>query len=573
MLNSHHFLKSVDEFLTENPKLNLSTFTKQLLDCDLKNIGGKYLPDSPVTGKNETLEANCVLQLVKLRNIGAPKENEHSHSSPPMYKLTLTDGLTNINCLALENIPNLSLNTPPGTKIHLTGILKIKSNLVILFAKNVKILGGNVDYLVNKWKLTKDLSHHIRKMCLTDTAPPPWVPFGTRQKTQVDTSKKVFEETNPKDDQQTNEFSEARKAVVAEALETKAKTIKTFAQQNIDKSKIIAESITNASNQPSTTSTAPRQKEQKKGKKGKFRDIDNEEDYSDVKNTARPPAASTLFDAFKTKLNIQDEEKPIPQPEPTFEPRGRGQRGQRFQRGRNQPQQQQQSKTDTNKQVYNPNDFAFELGDDPTKSTKQKEVDYYYNPADFEDKKELKKETKTEFKNSFEANKPLAKNEPNQNQNQNNINAKNEININPSNSQRGNYNNRNNQNNDNRDNRNYNQDRNIPSMTFSRSQNNPRPQQQQFNQGYNNNYRNNNYQNQYYDDRQNYQSNNYQPNYNQNNYRDGNYYQDDYYYDDDQYSNNQYYDQSGPRYQRGNMNQNRGSNFDRNQNYSNRRNY
>lgn len=124
--------------------------------------------------------------MVKLRNIGAPKENEHSHSAPPLYKFMLTDGSANINCLAMEKISNLSLNTPPGTKIHLTGEIRIKSNLILLFAKNVKILGGHVDYLVEKWKLTKDLSNHVRKLCMTDTTPPPWVPFGTRQQTQGD---------------------------------------------------------------------------------------------------------------------------------------------------------------------------------------------------------------------------------------------------------------------------------------------------------------------------------------------------------------------------------------------------
>lgn len=46
------------------------------------------------------------------------------------------------------------------------------------------------------------------------------------------------------------------------------------------------------------------EEEPKKGRKGKFRDIDNEQDYSDKNNTARPPASATLFDALKTKLNL-----------------------------------------------------------------------------------------------------------------------------------------------------------------------------------------------------------------------------------------------------------------------------
>lgn len=84
----------------------------------------------------------------------------------------------------MENLSNINLNTPPGTKIFLNGEIKIKSNMFLLFAKNIKILGGHVDYLVEKWKLTKDLSSHVRKMCMTDTPPPPWVPFGKHQQTQ-----------------------------------------------------------------------------------------------------------------------------------------------------------------------------------------------------------------------------------------------------------------------------------------------------------------------------------------------------------------------------------------------------
>ena len=76
------------------------------------------------------------------------------------------------------------MNTPPGTKILLNGNIKIKSSLLLLNDKNATVLGGYVDYLVTKWKTNQDLSQHVRQANATETAPPPWVPFGYRQQAQ-----------------------------------------------------------------------------------------------------------------------------------------------------------------------------------------------------------------------------------------------------------------------------------------------------------------------------------------------------------------------------------------------------
>lgn len=52
-------------------------------------------------------DANLVLQLVKLRNIAAPKENETCNTAPRMFKITLTDGTVHCNALVLNDIPKL----------------------------------------------------------------------------------------------------------------------------------------------------------------------------------------------------------------------------------------------------------------------------------------------------------------------------------------------------------------------------------------------------------------------------------------------------------------------------------
>lgn len=129
-----------------------------------------------------------------------------------------------------EPSTKLSINTPPGTKILIKGSIKIKSNLLILNNQSCQVLGGHVEYLVAKWKTAKELQQHVRVVNLA-TAPPPWVPFGVRQVNQVDTSKKVFAQNETQEEDATSEFSQARQAALAEAMEAKLKITKTFTQQ------------------------------------------------------------------------------------------------------------------------------------------------------------------------------------------------------------------------------------------------------------------------------------------------------------------------------------------------------
>ncbi|VTJ88732.1 Hypothetical predicted protein, partial [Marmota monax] len=46
------------------------------------------------------LEGPCVLQIQKILNIAAPKDNEESQAAPRMLRLQMTDGHT--SCIAVE---------------------------------------------------------------------------------------------------------------------------------------------------------------------------------------------------------------------------------------------------------------------------------------------------------------------------------------------------------------------------------------------------------------------------------------------------------------------------------------
>uniref|UniRef100_A0A8C9PFN9 RecQ mediated genome instability protein 1 OB-fold domain-containing protein n=1 Tax=Spermophilus dauricus TaxID=99837 RepID=A0A8C9PFN9_SPEDA len=106
-----------------------------------------------------------------------------------MLRLQMTDGHT--SCIAVEFSynPKISLNTPPGTKVKLSGIVDVKNGFLLLNDSNTTILGGEVEHLFEKWELQRSLSKRNRSNIGTEGGPPPFVPFGQKcvSHVQVDT--------------------------------------------------------------------------------------------------------------------------------------------------------------------------------------------------------------------------------------------------------------------------------------------------------------------------------------------------------------------------------------------------
>ena len=48
-----------------------------------------------------------------------------------------------------------STNTPPGTKVLLLHKTEVQRGFLLLAKTSLKILGGTVEHLVQKWNLTK----------------------------------------------------------------------------------------------------------------------------------------------------------------------------------------------------------------------------------------------------------------------------------------------------------------------------------------------------------------------------------------------------------------------------------
>ncbi|CAO2591723.1 Tudor domain-containing protein 3 [Lemmus lemmus] len=179
------------------------------------------------------LEGPCVLQIQKVRNVAAPKDNEESQAAPRMLRLQMTDGHTSCTAVEFSYISKISLNTPPGTKVRLSGIVEVKNGFLLLTDSNTTVLGGEVEHLIDKWELQRSLSKHNRSNIGTEGGPPPFLPFGQKcaSNVQVDSReldrRKTLQVSMPvKPTNDNDEFEKQRTAAIAEVA--KSKETKTF---------------------------------------------------------------------------------------------------------------------------------------------------------------------------------------------------------------------------------------------------------------------------------------------------------------------------------------------------------
>ncbi|XP_054000824.1 tudor domain-containing protein 3 [Hylaeus anthracinus] len=192
---------------------------KRLLDLDLRETG---------SGQGDVSQGNIVLQIQKIRNVSAPKNNEESRAAPRLLKLSLTDGKNNFQAIEAEHISSLSLNTPPGTKILIaSGNLPMSHGIILLKPSHIaQVLGGKVTNLVEKWELNKKLALHTRVRSAEEGGPPPWIPFGKKiiKVSEHDKNFKALAEKE-KCTKENAEFEAQRKDAIAEAAKQGSKKI------------------------------------------------------------------------------------------------------------------------------------------------------------------------------------------------------------------------------------------------------------------------------------------------------------------------------------------------------------
>ncbi|PAA51622.1 hypothetical protein BOX15_Mlig019456g6, partial [Macrostomum lignano] len=156
------------------------------LNTDLKDIGDTALPSA---GRIESLSAGStagstshyVMQVQRVRNVSAPKDNEDSGAAPPLLKVTLTDGRVTLIGLDVDNRLSglLSTRTPPGTKLALDcGKATFSDGYWLADSAACKHLGGRVSLLAEGWRLRSDMRDGRGRHRAAGTGAPPFVPFG-----------------------------------------------------------------------------------------------------------------------------------------------------------------------------------------------------------------------------------------------------------------------------------------------------------------------------------------------------------------------------------------------------------
>ena len=77
--------------------------------------------------------------------------------------LTVTDGVQTVEAMECEPISSLPDVIKPGCKIQITGPVTVRRGIICLKEGSVRLLGGEVEEMQEKFSLKKILQQKIRK--------------------------------------------------------------------------------------------------------------------------------------------------------------------------------------------------------------------------------------------------------------------------------------------------------------------------------------------------------------------------------------------------------------------------
>lgn len=368
--------------------LNIHQATQEVLNSDLKDVGSTSIHEDLLKGKKNSLVGPLVLQVAKMRNVSAPKAFEESGGAPRMLRVTLTDGANTVHGLEVHNIKALSSRTAPGTKVRLNGKVPVSSGFLLLTPNNITVIGGTVQELFDKWKLSASVSKYSRAVHAADgSGPPPWVPFGKRIIKNPTEMQKFKSLKDPEGKEKVDgEFENQRKQAVKEL--SKEGNLKVFGggkqmlDANVQKvvnagfSLDVAEwALRNSKNDPvkaikelraaATGQPSPPERNNfweeseersaggRRGRGGRGRGRgkgrggggpdDSDDDFEPPPNMPRPSGPASLFDFFDSKMIEKKESVSFVEPVadvrgPAYAQMGRGSdrrgRGSGYHRGR-----------------------------------------------------------------------------------------------------------------------------------------------------------------------------------------------------------------------------------------------
>ena len=102
----------------------------------------------------------------------------------------MTDGHVTCHGVEVSRLDGISLNTHPGTKVRIAGggRITVTNGTLMLETGCLKVLGGRVEGITDKWEVQKKLMNFTRatnnrKLDQSgdpSSGPPPWIPFGKK---------------------------------------------------------------------------------------------------------------------------------------------------------------------------------------------------------------------------------------------------------------------------------------------------------------------------------------------------------------------------------------------------------
>lgn len=155
---------------------------EQWLLTDLRDMAHPVLPAGLSDAQKTELNSCYCIQMDSLLDVSQPAysqlqhirgtdcSNEHvsavtQETQRPweakptrMLMLQLTDGVQNLEGMEYQPIPALRANLPPGTKLQLVGPIVVRLGVLLLKAENVKVLGGEVEQLLEIYSQGRVLS-------------------------------------------------------------------------------------------------------------------------------------------------------------------------------------------------------------------------------------------------------------------------------------------------------------------------------------------------------------------------------------------------------------------------------
>lgn len=173
----------------ENVNLSQAQMNKQVFEqwllTDLRDLEHPILPDSILEVPKGELNGFFALQINSLVDVSQPaysqiqklrgKNNTNDlitaetqvtpkpwEAKPSrMLMLQLTDGIVQMQGMEYQPIPALHSHLPPGTKILIYGNISFRLGVLLLKSENVKVLGGEVDALLEDYAQEKVLGRLI----------------------------------------------------------------------------------------------------------------------------------------------------------------------------------------------------------------------------------------------------------------------------------------------------------------------------------------------------------------------------------------------------------------------------